>query len=126
MAWVRKLRGPKIQRSTRLRDYVGNCLAMGWSPEEIAGRMELDEMNDPVSAESIYRYPALPDGEPDCLGISPSARQSGAAGDEMGGENHPSRTGFPLTSGPSRLRGASPSDIGREISCTSAASRTSS
>jgi len=52
MAWVRKLRGPKIQRSTRLRDYVGDRLAMGWSPEEIAGRRELDEMNDPVSAES--------------------------------------------------------------------------
>ena len=51
-----KLRGPKIQRSTRLRDYVGDRLAMGWSPEEIAGRRELDEMNDPVSAESIYRY----------------------------------------------------------------------
>ena len=98
MAWVRKLRGPKIQRSAHLRDYVGDRLAMGWSPEEIAGRMELDEMNDPVSAESIYRYVySPPAGEPGCLGISPSARQSGAAGDEMGGENHPSRTGFPLT-----------------------------
>jgi IS30 family transposase len=62
MAWVRKLRGPKIQRSTRLRDYVGDRLAMGWSPEEIAGRMELDEMNDPVSAESIYRYVYSPAG----------------------------------------------------------------
>ena len=56
MAWVRKLRGPKIQRSTRLRDYVGDRLAMGWSPEEIAGRMELDAMDEIVSAESIYRY----------------------------------------------------------------------
>ena len=56
IAWVRKLRGSKIQRSTRLRDYVGDRLAMGWSPEEIAGRMELDAMNDTVSAESIYRY----------------------------------------------------------------------
>ena len=62
MAWVRKLRGPKIQRSTRLRDYVGDRLAMGWSPEEIAGRMELDEMNDPVSAEFIYRYVYSPAG----------------------------------------------------------------
>ena len=53
IAWVRKLRGSKIQRSTRLRDYVGDRLAMGWSPEEIAGRMELDAMNDTVSAESI-------------------------------------------------------------------------
>jgi IS30 family transposase len=35
MAWVRKLRGPKIQRSTRLRDYVGDRLAMGWSPAPV-------------------------------------------------------------------------------------------
>lgn len=62
MAWVRKLRGPKIERSTRLRDYVGDRLAMGWSPEEIAGRMELDAMNDTVSAESIYRYVYSPAG----------------------------------------------------------------
>ena len=62
MAWVRKLRGPKIQRSTGLRDYVGDRLAMGWSPEEIAGRMELDAMNDTVSAESIYRYVYSPMG----------------------------------------------------------------
>ena len=56
MAWVRKLRGSKIQRSTHLRDYVGDRLAMGWSPEQIAGRMELDTMNDTASAEYIYRY----------------------------------------------------------------------
>ena len=62
MAWARKLRGSRIQRSTRLRDYVGDRLAMGWSPEEIAGRMELDTMNDTVSAESIYRYVYSPAG----------------------------------------------------------------
>jgi len=62
MAWMRKLRGSKLQRSTRLRDYVGDRLAMGWSPEEIAGRMELDAVNDTVSAESIYRYVYSPAG----------------------------------------------------------------
>lgn len=62
MAWVRKLRGSKIQRSTHLRDYVGDRLAMGWSPEEIAGRMELDTIKDAVSAESIYRYVYSPAG----------------------------------------------------------------
>jgi IS30 family transposase len=56
MAWVRKLRGSRIQRSTGLRDYVGDRLAMGWSPEEIAGRMELDSASAAVSPESIYRY----------------------------------------------------------------------
>ena len=62
MAWVRKLRGSKLQRSTRPGDYVGDRLAMGWSPEEIAGRMELEAMNDAVSAESIYRYVYTPAG----------------------------------------------------------------
>ena len=62
MTWVRKLRGSKIQRCTRLRDYVEDRLAMGWSPEEIAGRMGLDTMKDAVSAESIYRYVYSPIG----------------------------------------------------------------
>ena len=35
---------------------------MGWSPEEIAGRMELDTMSDTVSAKSIYRYVYSPMG----------------------------------------------------------------
>jgi len=39
-AWARKLRGSKIPRSTRLRAHVEDRLAMGWSPEQIAGRME--------------------------------------------------------------------------------------
>ena len=62
MAWVRKQRGSKIQRSAALRDFVGGCLAMGWSPEEIAGRMELDAMEGAVSAETIYRYVYSPAG----------------------------------------------------------------
>jgi transposase, IS30 family len=46
-AWARKLRGSKIARSTRLRVHVEDRLAMGWSPEQIAGRMALDG-NGPV------------------------------------------------------------------------------
>ena len=37
MAWVRKQRGSKIERSAALRDYVEDGLAVGWSPELIAG-----------------------------------------------------------------------------------------
>ena len=62
MAWVRKLRGSKIQRSIGLCDHVGDRLAMGWSPEQIARRMELDTMKDAVSAETIYRYVYGPAG----------------------------------------------------------------
>jgi len=61
-AWARKLRGSKIACSTRLRDHVEDRLAMGWSPEQIAGRMELDGSEHAVSAESIYRHAYSPAG----------------------------------------------------------------
>ena len=55
-AWARKLRGSRIGRSTRLREHVEDRLAMGWSPEQIAGRMELEEGEHRTSPESIYRH----------------------------------------------------------------------
>jgi IS30 family transposase len=55
-AWARKLRGSRIMRSTRLRVHVEDRLAMGWSPEQITGRMELDGSEHRLSAESIYRH----------------------------------------------------------------------
>ena len=55
-AWVRKLRGSKIERSTHLRTYIEDRLAMGWSPEQIAGRMEQEGSEHTVSVESIYRH----------------------------------------------------------------------
>ena len=61
-AWARKLRGSRIMRSTRLRAYVEDRLAMGWSPEQIAGRMELDGSEHAISAESIYRHAYSPGG----------------------------------------------------------------
>jgi len=35
---------------------------MGWSPEQIAGRMELDGSEHAISAESIYRHACSPSG----------------------------------------------------------------
>jgi IS30 family transposase len=61
-AWARKLRGSRIARSTRLREHIENRLAMGWSPEQIAGRMELEEVEHRASAESIYRHVYSPAG----------------------------------------------------------------
>ena len=66
-AWARKLRGSRIMRSTRLRAYVEDRLAMGWSPEQIAGRMELDGSEHRVSPESIYRHAYSPAGR--CAGL---------------------------------------------------------
>ncbi len=61
-AWARKLRGSRIGRSTRLREHFEDRLARGWSPERIAGRMELEEVEHGVSAESIYRHVYSPAG----------------------------------------------------------------
>jgi IS30 family transposase len=61
-AWARKLRGSRIMRSIHLRSHVEDRLAMGWSPEQIAGRMELEEVEHRVSAESIYRHAYSPAG----------------------------------------------------------------
>jgi len=61
-AWARKLRGSRIGRSTRLRAHVEDRLAMGWSPEQIAGRMELEGGEHRTSPESIYRHVYSPAG----------------------------------------------------------------
>ncbi|GBE44627.1 integrase core domain protein [bacterium BMS3Bbin10] len=46
----------KMQRQPALRNYVRDRLAMGWSPEQIAGRLALDDAPMRISHESIYRY----------------------------------------------------------------------
>ena len=61
-AWARKLRGSRIERSTRLRSHIEDRLAMGWSPEQIAGRMELEGSEHVIGAESIYRHAYSPGG----------------------------------------------------------------
>jgi transposase, IS30 family len=73
-AWARKLRGSKIARSTRLRVHVEDRLAMGWSPEQIAGRMELDGAEHTISIESIYRHAYSPAGRR--AGLPASARRT--------------------------------------------------
>ena len=61
-AWARRLRGSRIERSTRLVAHIEDRLAMGWSPEQIAGRMELDGVEHGVCTESIYRHIFSPTG----------------------------------------------------------------
>jgi transposase, IS30 family len=67
MAWARKLRGSRVARSTRLRAHVEDRLAMGWSPEQIVGRMELEGSEHRISVESIYRHIYSPEGRRDGL-----------------------------------------------------------
>ena len=63
MAGARRWRGTKIERSSRLRATVDDQLiAMGRSPEQIAGRLEREQGKPVISHESIYRYIYSPFG----------------------------------------------------------------
>jgi transposase, IS30 family len=46
----------KLARQPALRDHVRQHLAMGWSPEQIAGRLALERASMGISHESIYRF----------------------------------------------------------------------
>ena len=46
----------KLARQPSLRKFVRNRLAMGWSPEQIAGRLTLEQAPMRISHESIYRF----------------------------------------------------------------------
>lgn len=46
----------KLARQPDLRELVRDRLAMGWSPEQIAGRLALDHGRTVISHESIYRF----------------------------------------------------------------------
>lgn len=46
----------KMQNDPGLYQYVYSKLREGWSPEQISGRIKLDEEHDPICHETIYRY----------------------------------------------------------------------
>lgn len=56
MAWVRRKRASKLERLRPLQLYVRHRLAMGWSPEQIAGRLRRTRSDHSISHESIYRF----------------------------------------------------------------------
>ena len=56
MAQVRCDRPCKLQRLSTLREHVHDRLAMGWSPEQIAGRLRQQRSKHIISHETIYRY----------------------------------------------------------------------
>ena len=56
MSEVRRERPCKLQRLSQLRTHVHDHLAMGWSPEQIAGRLRRMGSCHTVSHETIYRY----------------------------------------------------------------------
>jgi len=55
-AWSRRWRGSRLARQSCLREFVLRHLAMGWSPEQISGRLALEKGCTVISHESIYRF----------------------------------------------------------------------
>ncbi len=55
-AKARRWTGMRLDRDDRLREQVLDRLSIGWSPEQIAGRLARDHGCPVISAESIYRF----------------------------------------------------------------------
>lgn len=63
----RRARRCKLVRFEDLRQHVIKLLEIGWSPEQIAGRLQHDGQALRVSHETIYAYVYGPDGQPEGL-----------------------------------------------------------
>jgi transposase, IS30 family len=55
-ASARRWTGSRLERDDTLRDTVLDRLAYGWSPEQIAGRLEREQGHKIISHETIYRF----------------------------------------------------------------------
>lgn len=62
MAVARKRKRPKLGRLSQLRARVLDDLAMGQSPEQIAGRLRLERAEHTISHEAIYAFVFSPEG----------------------------------------------------------------
>ena len=63
----RRARRRKLVRLVDLRTHVIKQLEEGWSPEQIAGRLQYDGQAVRVSHETIYAYVYGPDGQSEAL-----------------------------------------------------------
>lgn len=63
IAGRRRSRRRKLVLHPDLRTRVETCLRAGWSPEQIAGRMQLENASVRVCQETIYRHVYSPDGK---------------------------------------------------------------
>jgi IS30 family transposase len=55
-ARARRWTGSRLERDDALRTLVLGCLACGWSPEQVAGRLARQRGAPVISHESIYRF----------------------------------------------------------------------
>ena len=54
--WARRWRGSRLVRQPDLQQAVLDRLAMGWSPEQVAGRLAREHGSTVISHEAIYRF----------------------------------------------------------------------
>jgi IS30 family transposase len=55
-AKARRWRGSRLERNEELQRVVLEALALGWSPEQVAGRLAREAGRRVISHESIYRF----------------------------------------------------------------------
>jgi IS30 family transposase len=55
-AGARRWSGSRLERDEGLREGILDRLALGWSPEQVAGRLALDHGRHVISHETIYRF----------------------------------------------------------------------
>jgi IS30 family transposase len=55
-ARARRWSGSRLERNEALREQVLEHLARGWSPEQVAGRLKLEQGRTVVGVETIYRF----------------------------------------------------------------------
>lgn len=55
-AKARRWRGSRLERDAALQEKVLERLKLGWSPEQVAGRLAREAGNKIISYESIYRF----------------------------------------------------------------------
>jgi IS30 family transposase len=53
---ARRWTGSRLERDAALRTLVLGCLARGWSPEQVAGRLRQQAAETTISHETIYRF----------------------------------------------------------------------
>jgi transposase, IS30 family len=55
-ASARRWSGTRLERDAALRETVLGHLAQGWSPEQVSGRLAMEQNQKVISHESIYRF----------------------------------------------------------------------
>ena len=55
-ARARRWSGSRLERDSALRHQVLSCLQLGWSPEQVAGRLAQQAGHRVISHETIYRF----------------------------------------------------------------------